>query len=87
MSVPTIKALKSKKCVFAFIPSGFLGPIIDILVYAFGDDQQSFNDILKDFKRAFSHFFESIQRTQLVTLLHMLGQRLINHDNKWFKNL
>jgi len=57
------------------------------MVYTFSDDQESFNNILSDFDRAFSELYEGMESFNFKNLLQKLVIRLRMHDPKWFKNL
>ena len=85
MSVPMIRALKSGNA-FKSFPSGFYKPLIDILVFSFGDDLRSFEDIIKKLRSTFSKCFEHIKRTVFINLLDNLVARMQAFDRKLFKN-
>ncbi len=75
MSVPMIKALKSGSA-FNFLTSDYYTPILGILVYSFGDDQRSFDDILSRMQSTFINYYERIQSTCLLLLLEQLLGRM-----------
>ncbi|MFS8160091.1 MAG: hypothetical protein ACMG6E_07760 [Candidatus Roizmanbacteria bacterium] len=85
MSVPMIKALKGGNA-FVFLHADFFKVILDILVYSFGDDQKSFDEILSKLDSFFRNFYEHINRTCFINLLDSLVQRMASYDLKWFKN-
>jgi hypothetical protein len=85
MSVPVIKALKGGVA-FEFLNADFFKPILDILVYSFGDDQRSFDELLSKLDSAFRNHYEHINRTAFINLLEYLIQRMASYDNKWFMN-
>ncbi len=85
MSVPMIKALKSGSA-FNFLPSAYFSSILGILVYSFGDDQKSFDDILSTMKRAFINYYERIVDTCFINLLDKLLTRMKQFNLKWFQN-
>jgi hypothetical protein len=87
MSLPMIKGLKNKEEVFAFIPSDYFKLVLDVLVYSFSDDQIAFDLILITLKEAFSHYWESIEKTRFNILLDALINQLLLRNPRWFKNL
>ncbi len=75
MSVPMIKALKEGEA-FKSILADYYKPIIDKLVYSFGNDQKSFDDILAKLNLTFRMCFEHIKRTCFINLLDSLVARM-----------
>jgi hypothetical protein len=75
MSVPMIKALKGGVA-FEFINADFYKPIIEVLVYSFGEDQQSFDDLLSKLDLTFRNYYEHINRTAFINLLDYLVLRM-----------
>jgi hypothetical protein len=72
---------------YSFIPADFFKPIIEVLAYTFGTEQQAFDEILACMKHAFSHFFEDLEQTEYLNLLNALIVKLKQYDPLWFQSM
>jgi hypothetical protein len=66
-SVPLIHALKSG--VFAFVPPEYLRMVVEVMAFAFDEDDQAFNSIVSILKKGFKDLFEKLKKTSFHSLL------------------
>lgn len=80
ISAPLIKALKISGNVFAYIPSEFIKPVIDILVYCFDSSEDAFNSLSQKLKNSFIDNIEKMRSTNFGNFLYSLSHRLMKQD-------